>query len=196
MKDFEDYLMAKYPDLFPKDGEGNVTYSMCGIGGLECWEPIIDVACQGIDDHCKRSYRMVRTKKLWPRAKIFFYDKIFRKISNRVCRLLDPYRGIIPKELKKSKKSFTIKPEWTEKAKSRKRYGWQKSIQKLENALFPRDVFEKVFPPKVTLDQLKTKFDECRWYISGGDEYVRSVVSFTEYLCDQITQGKLEIKKQ
>jgi hypothetical protein len=195
MKDFEDYLMEKYPDLFPKDGEGNVTYSSCGIGGYECWEPIIDAACQNIDAYCKRSYKSVKTKKISPRIKGFVYYKLVSKVYRRLFRILDPYNGIIPKELRKSKTSYVVKPEWTEKAKSRKRYKWQLSLNKLYYSLSPTDLYERVYPSKVTLGQLKAKFDQCCWYVSGGDEYVRSVVSFTQYLCDQITEGKLDIKK-
>ena len=194
MDNFEECLMKKYPDLFPKDDKGNVTYSSCGIGGLESWEPIIEASCQRIDDYCKRSYRLDLTKKFWPRFKNFFYSKIGRKIYDCLFKLLDPYRGVIPKEFKE-KSFYTIKPEWTKFAESRKRYKWQKSLSSFYFSCHPKDLYEKVFPPRVTLAQLKTKFNDCRFYVDGGDKKVQAIVDFTEFLCDQITQNKLKIEK-
>jgi len=194
MENFEEYLMKKYPNLFPKDKEGNTTYSSCGIGGLESWEPIIEAACASIDAHCRYSYRMVKTKKLWPRFKGFLYDKISKKIYNGLYCLLDPYRGIIPQEVK-NQKYYIIKPEWTKLAESRKRYKWQKAMRDFYFSISPKDLYEKVYPPQATLAQLKTKFNQCRFYIDGGDEKVYAIVDFTERLCDQITHGELKIEK-
>ena len=194
MENFEEYLMQKYPDLFPKDAEGKTTYSSCGIGGYECWESIIEASCEAIDNYCKHSYRMTPTQKLWPRFKQSLYLGVGRKIYNPLFLLLDPYRGVIPKEAKK-KSFYTIKPEWTKLAESRKRHKWQKALRSFYFSLQPKDYYEKVTPPRVTLAQLKTKFSSCRFYIDGGDEKVHSIVDFTEFLCDQISHGKLKIEK-
>lgn len=195
MDNFEEHLMGKFPDLFPRDKEGNVTYSSCGIGGLEEWEPIIEEACAAIVSRCKTSYRFQKTKKLWPRVKYFVYQRARILLYNRVYRLLDPYRGIVPQELKKGKMPYTIKPEWTTSAKLRKRYVWQNKWVALWGSLCPTDTFEKIYPPMPTLAQLKTKFNQCRFYIDGGDEIAYAIIDFTERLCDQITKGKLKIEK-
>lgn len=42
---------------------------------------------------------------------------------------------------------------------------------------------EKLFPPPVTIDQIKSKFAELRFYFSGGDERVRGMIEFAEHLC-------------
>lgn len=194
MENFEEHLMEKYPDLFPKDENGKTTYSSCGIGGYECWEPIIEEMCAYFDSYRKNTYRFQKTKKIWPRVKYFFYRNARQKIYNPLYRLLDPYRGIIPKELKRGKKSYTVKPEWIARAESRKRHLWQKKFLKFFYSLEPKDVFEKIRPQQVVLANAKSKFNTARIYIDGGDEKTYAVAAFVESLCDRITSGELKIE--
>ena len=196
MENFEEYLMEKFPDLFPKDENGKTTYSSCGIGGYECWEPIIEEMCAYLDSYCKNTYRFQKTEKIWPRVKYYFYQKARRRIYNPIYRLLDPYRGIIPKELKKGKSSYTIMPEWKEKAESRKRYLLQKSLTRFFHSFQPEDCFEKIRPPQVVLAQIKSKYNFSRIYLDNADSQCHAIANFTEHLCDQITARKLKIEKQ
>lgn len=193
MDNFEEHLMQKFPDLFPKDKDGKTTYSSCGVGGLESWEPIIEEMCSYLDSYCKNSYRFEKTKKIWPRFKYFLYEQISRSIYNTLFNLVNPYRGIIPKEIKKTK-FYVIRDEWTVLAKKRKRYGWQKKLSKFYFSLRP-DISEKILPPQVILQQIKSKMNTARIYIDNADQHCYSVASFTEYLCDQIAQKELKIEK-
>jgi len=48
----------------------------------------------------------------------------------------------------------------------------------------PGSGYEKVFAPPVTIDQIKSKFAELRFYYSGGDKQVDGMVRFAEYMCN------------
>lgn len=194
MQNFEEYLMEKYPNLFLKDKNGKTMYSSCGIGGLESWEPIIEEMCVSIDAHCKGSYSLEPTKRIWPRIKFFLYKKIGHKIYQKIYSILDPYRGIIPEEIK-AKPHYWIHDNWKLIAEARRRFKWQKSLSRFYFSLTPNDYWEKIYPPQATLAQIKTKFQMARIYLDNADDYCQNVASFTEHLCNKITEGKLKIEK-
>jgi hypothetical protein len=49
--------------------------------------------------------------------------------------------------------------------------------------------FEKVYPPTVIIDQIKSKFGGLRFYFSGGDDRVRGMVAVAEHLCSSICEN-------
>jgi hypothetical protein len=120
MENFEQYLMEKYPNLHPKDEEGNTLPPVCGAGCPEAWEDVVDCLC----------------------------DMINRYVSHKI--------------------PGTRKEDGT---------------------------FEVVYPPKVTIDQIKSKFNSLRFYYSGGDKVVSGMVRMAENLCDKISQKELTVVK-
>ncbi len=48
----------------------------------------------------------------------------------------------------------------------------------------PGSGYEKIYPPPVIIDQIKSKFAGLRFYYSGGDEQVAGIVRFAEHMCN------------
>jgi len=45
--------------------------------------------------------------------------------------------------------------------------------------------YEKIYPPAVKIEQIKSKFGGLRFYFAGGDDKVRGMVRFAEHLCSK-----------
>jgi hypothetical protein len=193
MQDFEDYLMTKYPDLFPKDKDGNPRHGDCGVGGNDEWKPVIEALCHSIDSYCKYTSRCIKTKKIWPRIKLWIYNHPFKSIYNLAYSCLDPYLGVIPSSVDRSK-PYIVKEEWTNQVKNRKRYLLRQRLQKLYHNLRPTGCYQIVKPNQVIIQQVKNKFGRLRFYTDGGDSNVYGMIFFAESLCDKISQKKIKFE--
>lgn len=91
MKDFEQYLIEKYPDLFPKDKDGNPTSPDCGVSCPAGWHTIVKTLCGCIDSHVKHSNN-VQIKKWRYKIKRWIYDKIIYKTCDKLCKIFNPYK--------------------------------------------------------------------------------------------------------
>ncbi len=45
--------------------------------------------------------------------------------------------------------------------------------------------YEFIYPPVVTIEQIKSKLGGLRFYFIGGDDYVSGMVRFAKYLCSK-----------
>lgn len=93
--DFDGYLFSKYPDLFPKDENGNLLpqsmrcWNDCPPG----WEPIIDDLCNSINTYVNGYSRFVPNPKrkisrffwnLWNKiSRKFYYKSKIRQLGNK-----------------------------------------------------------------------------------------------------------------
>jgi hypothetical protein len=53
----------------------------------------------------------------------------------------------------------------------------------------PDGSYEKIYPPAVKIDQIKSKFGGLRFYFSGGDDRVRGMVALAEQLCSSLCEN-------
>ena len=191
-KDFEEKMMDKYPNLFPKDENGNATYSSCGVSCPKHWEKIIDNLCGCIDNYCTSHSSYERTKN----KKFLFFNwldkKLWIPIYNKIYSILDPYRWSVPKDHNGIR---IISQEKREIAEKTIRY---KLRQKLPRYVFlyKDSLYVKGEPVCVTIAQVKSKFGGLRFYIDGGNETVYGMIQFAEYLCYlENEKQKKKIKK-
>lgn len=157
---FEQKLMDKYPDLFYKNEDGSLECP-CGAWVPEGWETIVDELCGAINNYIKCTYRLdgETTNKMY-----YFWRSI--------GKLLDLGHKRFLKLFPKLNKWEYNKPFFSFVEKFRQRY--YKCVK-----------YNKVYPPAVKIDQIKEKYGELRFYISGGDEQVRGMIHMAEYLCNK-----------
>lgn len=159
MKNFEQYLMDKYPDLFHEE-DGNRICS-CGAWVPAGWETIVDNLCGSITEYSKHTYRSafdVLSKK-------YYFWEYIAKITDR------SHLYFIKAFPKYNKREFN-KPFFA-------------FIQKIRDKASKHIKYKKVYPPGVKIDQIKEKFGDLRFYFSGGDDQISGMVRFAEYLCGQ-----------
>lgn len=187
---FEEYLMKKYPELFPQDDQGNTLPSSCGVGGQEEWREIIDNLCGSIVEYTKNSKKSVKTKNKKKLLLYFLWSKVWMPIHSKLYKILDPYSPFKPKDC--TNNIWIIRPEIRIEAEKLKRYKWRSYINKFTNqTIQPKDVYSwEPSCSKVTIAQIKSKFGELRFYVDGGDDAVHGMIRFAEYLCQQETEKK------
>lgn len=159
MKNFEQHLMDKYPELFYSE-EGSLTCP-CGVWVPQGWENIVDNLCGSIVNYTKHTYRSafdVISKKY------YFWEYIVKIIDrSHLC-----FIKVFPKY---NKWEFN-KPYFA-------------FVQKIRDKASKYRKYRKVYPPGIKIDQIKEKFGTLRFYFSGGDEQITGMVRFAEYLSDQ-----------
>lgn len=177
--DFIEKLMKDFPDLFPQDENGNTLPPVCASGISVGWNDIVYKLCAILDYRCKNSYRMVRKTDF--KSKVFFLrDKITHKIFvTYVNKILDPYRPYRPK----GQKAWMIPNSVHNQIIASRRFKIQSWFSKFNRKYFSYEAYEEVYPPKITIQQIKEKFGGLRFYYSGGDDQAQGAVNFAEYLC-------------
>ena len=176
-RDFISVLMEDFPSLFPQDEKGNAMRPVCWSGVPVGWEKLVYNLC-GFLDSRKNNYRFVRKKDFKSRL-LFLRDRIARKILFHYSyRILDPYRAFQPKECR----AWTITREIQDKVSVTWKYKLREKLGNIKVKYFNYDGFEKVYPPKITIEQIKEKYGTLRFYFSGGDDTAEGAVSFAEYL--------------
>jgi len=158
MEDFSTRLMNKYPSLFYKNELGE-TECPCGIWVPQGWEKIIDDLCGAIKDYLTLTYR---TEKEIISKKYYTWHYLYLFLSRIHPWLIKRFPKLKDIEL-------------------------NKSFCKLLRNVFGRankyTKWKKIYPPQVKIDQIKEKFAELRFYVSGGDREIQGMISFAEYLC-------------
>lgn len=181
---FIEKLMNDFPDLFPTDAEGKVTYPSCASGIPSGWNQIVYDLCGYLNNRRKNSYRCVRRQDLKSRI-LFLRDKIARKIFVTYAnKILDPYRPFRPK----NQVSFLILKNTQDKVASSWRFKLQSKLSKFNRKYFNYRGYDNVYPPKITIAQIKEKFGTLRFYFDGGDDRDGAVVSYVEYLSSKTCQ--------
>jgi hypothetical protein len=186
---FEEYLMSKYPELFPKDEQGNTLPSSCGVGGQEEWKDIIDNLCGAIVQYTKTSFKSEKNPDKLIRLWYFLWDKLWRPIHNKLYIILNPYKKYAPKD---SKGGWIIHKDVQKKVEASRKEKIRKKLFHLTYyVLCPKNPFvSKPSCPKVTIAQIKSKFGGLRFYVDGADDAVHGMIQFAEYLCEKESQKK------
>jgi hypothetical protein len=188
---FEEYLMSKYPELFPQDGQGNPLPSSCGVGGQEDWRDIIDNLCGAIVQYTKTSFKSEKTPNKLIRLWYFLWTKLWKPIHNKLYTILNPYNKYAPKD---SKGSWLIRKDVQKKVEASRKEKIRKKLFHLTYyVLCPENPFvSKPSCPKVTIAQIKSKFGGLRFYVDGADDAVHGMIRFAEYLCEQESQKRIK----
>jgi hypothetical protein len=159
MENFEEHLLEKYPHLFHKTSDG-LPECPCGVSVPNGWHEIVNCLCDAITIYTRSTYRMsvaVKSKKY------YFWNTLKNAVETFQYKFLTRY--VV-------NKSNVNK--------------WFRNFVNLINKL-NRKNFEyiKKYPEPVKIDQIKQKFGELRFYISGGDNNVHGMIHFAEYLCSK-----------
>ena len=160
MKNFEQHLMEKYPDLFYENSEGNLECP-CGVWVPEGWEKTVDDLCECITQYTKSTYHT----EMEVISKVYYF-------WNSIANILNWGHA----------KFLKIFPEYN-KWEYNKPY--TALVYKIRQKGLKHAKRNKVYPPAVKIDQIKEKFGELRFYYSGGDKQVMGMVRFAEHLCNK-----------
>lgn len=160
MRDFEKYLMEKYPNLFYKKEDGSLECP-CGVWVPDGWQQIVDDLCGAIMQYTTCTYR---TNKKITNNMYYFWNTCVKVLE--WCHL--KFNKMFPKY---NKWEFN-KPVFS-------------FINKFRLRSYKHTTFDKMYPPAIKIDQIKEKFATLRVYVSGGDEQVRGMISFAEYICEK-----------
>jgi hypothetical protein len=187
-KDFSTRMIEKYPDLFPKDAEGNPRQPDCGLWCPPGWQHIVESLCSSIDYRVKNPSNQQTWKTLY-RVQTFAFQKLFVPVYNRIYRWIDPCECLHWKDGKRQN-WIIIRNDENKKleAKHPVRAYLKKKISRVSAFLRPAYRWKKVACPPVTIDQVKEKFGTLRFYYSGGDAHVASIVSFAEVLTGSVCE--------
>ena len=181
MDNFEEHLMAKYPNLFPKDKDGKTTYADCGVSCPEGWELLVENLCGSIDFRLKHQFNRRQINKI----RFFFWRLIWNRlringILNKLEESLDPVDW--------SKSRCMLSSKVTEiRSAFPKRNKMREKVLSFRNKISPRQKYKLSPLPQVIIGQIKQKID-LRFYYSGGDEVVRGMVSFAEKMSRSICE--------
>jgi hypothetical protein len=166
-RDFEQELMHKYPDLWPRDAAGNVRESDCGAGVPVGWETLVDNLCGAIDHHIKTHINYVERNPRLFAVKMWVYKKCIVPVSNLVWRLTA--------QTDEQKTNHMICRTYEKSAQGRTS-AWFRRFQ-------PHHKFNKYLVEKITVAQIKQKFGSLRFYYDGnGDDTIRGMVQLAEYI--------------
>lgn len=175
-KDFEDRLMEKFPNLFPKDKNGKVKHSECGVGCPEIWQPLVENLCASIDYHVKNYKQYKQSNKIRRTIHDFFYYPLINCIMRFLITKLKPVAA---------KQEVFFFEESCENTKY-----WRNKVfmflRNLETKIRPKYKWTCTSAPSVTIAQVKSKFNSLRFYYDGGDDHVAGMVCLAETLAYQM----------
>lgn len=164
MENFEEYLMEKYPDLFYKKEDGSLDCP-CGVSAPDGWHTIIDNLCGAITSYTKNSFH---TKRVVINNKYYFWKGCSDFLNWGYKYFIKFFPKYNKWEYKKSFFAF---------------------VEKFRQQYYKCVKYNKVYPPEVKIDQIKSKLSDLRFYYSGGNKEVAGMVSFAEYLCSKTCEN-------
>lgn len=179
-ENFSAKLIALYPELFPKDEDGNSVAPRSGIYAPEGWHVLIETLCNSIDMHVKNPISVQKWKALFS-MQMFLFKKLFVPVYNKVYRWVNPTESLHWKNGKRET-WITISPAEEKRLQEKHpvRTLLRAKLQIVSNMLRPNYRWREVKCQPVKIGQIKEKFGTLRFYYSGGDAYIESIVSFAE----------------
>lgn len=163
MQDFEDYLIEKYPDLFPKGENGKPRHSDCGVSCPVGWQDLIDKLCRSIDWHVKNGGKNETTNKISFGVYRFIWKNLkIGELFNSIEHSIDPVDWGIEKwrpssEVDDIRKAFP------------KRTAFLKSFQRFKWNVMPKAKFRKK-PVIIEASQLTPKSrEEISLWVNEGE---------------------------
>lgn len=161
---FEQMLMEKYPDLFYRDETGALMCP-CGVWTPVGWRNIIENTCGAISDYITKTHHYKhRVLSKW-----YYYWIMYARVLTWLHRVVLKY---IP--LCNIRKLNQI---------------WYSCIEFFNSRARKYIEYYSISPPAVKIDQIKEKFGELRFYISGGDSTVGGMIRYAEYMCSRTCES-------
>lgn len=179
-RDFESYLMEKYPSLFNTDADGKLLPPDCGIYCPPGWQPLVDRLCKSIVWRVKNNCIYEPKRFFAMRLRNLVWSGIFRPLRDYIDPKTKHFktRRLIPvKELNSIENSHPIRTRIVKK--------YFRCIQKI---LIPQNKYKTRPIPEVKIGQIKEKFGTLRFYYDGGDDVIAGMVMFAEALTDGICE--------
>lgn len=176
---FEQMLMDKYPALF-HEVDGKLLPPECGISCPKGWEKIVDDLCGAINERTTSTftYKIKKNKEYHIRL-----GRVLMKIKSYLYKKFNPYKGI-----GWAMRFNSPKPEEVATVKKKLSYKLF-NLFDLAYSFITKDAHEKTpVSPPVKIAQVKEKFGTLRFYYDGGDDQVRGMVDFAEYLSSKTCQ--------
>lgn len=175
-ENFENYLMGKYPNLFPKDENGDPKSPDCGVSCPTGWRDLVDNLLAAIDSYVANNEKYKQTNKI--RHEIWSW--IFHK--SKICRALDHIsKSIDPVDWSDRRFLPSSEVDIIRNSKPFQTWIWKKVVG-LKSSIYPKYKWKKTPIPKVTILQSKEKFANLRLYYDGGDDVVAGMVRLAEEL--------------
>lgn len=176
-KSFESRLMEKYPEIFPKDPQGNPRNPDCGIFCPKGWEHLVDRLCECIhsrvlnDNIAKQSnvYRYAVYSRV--------HRLVIRPILRKLIAIVDPSTTIM-----KHVKIMPVAQLQEIRDASPFRSKVTRMLQSISAKLYPRYKYDRQPIPSFCIDQIKEKFGTLRFYYTGGDPIIHGMIDFAEYM--------------
>jgi hypothetical protein len=185
---FEAQLFAKYPSLFPRDESGNLLpqSQRCWNDCPDGWRNIIDSLFGCIDVYVKHhKYSEVNPKR---KLQLKMRKAYWKYVRDPIYRKFDPYRNF-KKRLPKGAKFASPSSEEREQINKNFASRVRRVVNKIDKKLFDSDdLYINTSPPSVVIEQYKEKFGTLRVYFDGGDDVVKGMVHYAEYLSSMTCQ--------
>jgi len=179
--DFEQHLFKKYPDLFQTGEDGELLPQMqrCYNDCPKGWETIVDNLFGSIDDYIKNTKRSIINPK--KKIKALIYKKVWNPIKSKINTIFNPYKNtfvilkfVTPEQKKKLDAKFSMRV---------------RRFTSIINTWFLSDMYLYTKPRQVKIAQYKEKFGTLRVYIDGGDDHIKGMIRFAEYLSSKTCQN-------
>lgn len=184
---FEAKLLSKYPNLFPKDDNGNPIPPDCGVWCPSGWHSIVDNLCACIDGHVAKGETWVRKGHVWYALYRPIYNYTLKPIVSRLLSLIDPSTKYWD-EIQSKPKLMTAQQCEKIAFDHPYRYATHTWLKRKSYRLSPKYKYARKPIPSVCVDQIKEKFGTLRFYYNGGDDHIAGMVSFAEFLSGQTCQ--------
>lgn len=187
-KEFSDLMIEKYPDLFPKDNDGNPTYPPCGFYCPKGWEHIVETALCYMNSRVKNPENK-QTYVVWHYIATYWFRWFIRPVYNKIYRMTSPIEKFHWENGKR--KQWVVLNQAQVKAAEEAapvKTKLNKKINSLRKYVEPKWRFKKVYCRPVQIEQIKEKFGTLRLYASGGDTGTRAIVGFAEAISGRICE--------
>jgi hypothetical protein len=187
-KQFSDLMIEKYPDLFPKDKEGNPTYPSCGFYCPKGWENIVETALFYMDSRVKNPENK-QTWVAWYWLSTRLYRWTLQPIYNKLYRMTSPTEKFHWVDGKRNS-CIALRQEQVKAAEEAAptKTKLHKKLIAIRRAIEPKWRFKKVYCRPVQIDQIKEKFGTLRLYTSGGDAKTSAIVGFAEAMSAKVCE--------
>lgn len=191
---FVEKLMSAYPQLFPKDADGQPREPDCGVWCPVGWQPMVEELCDHINYYLENNNTWIEKYVAYYAVcsriyKFLRIGRIMQYLSKTIDPVVYPQGGcILASKVDEIRKASPFRTWLT------------RQVWRLDSFLRPTKRFVKKLIPPVTITQIKSKFGTLRFYYDGGDKQINGMVSFAERISGTIcevtgTKGKLCIHR-
>lgn len=179
--DFEAHLFSKYPTLFPTDSDGNLLpqHQRCYNDCPDGWRHIVESLFGCIDNYIKNTSRSVPNPNRKMRAKI--RQLFWKYVRNPIYKTFNPYSDFE----KRLRGGEFISLTEEDRVKINKTFAarLRSLINKIDRKLLDvDDLYISIPPPQTVIEQYKEKYGTLRVYHDGGDDEIRGMTRYAEYL--------------